>query len=302
MAEIIKESLLKTKIGRISVSIVVYVVAQLVYNLGIEDLATLNYKGSVTLTYVSIGFLVFVWLFAFVEKKTIKPQNYKPQFIRFAMIGLGAWFMTESYTYLPASSVSLIQRSEIPLIIIVAFLTGKRQADSQVKFAVWVIIAIVGFVIHSEWKSNDAYGVGLAQMGVFCTIITFQLMQKSVNSEGEYTSFTVSGLSCIFYGLLFSGIKGQWQFLKIEELYIVLLVSLSSFIMFKCMALFYRIKTLEYARFPALIGSVLTLFAEQLHENDIFSLDYILIVVTISVMVYWLLFRIKVIDNLVVNQ
>jgi hypothetical protein len=293
MPEIIKDSFLRSNVGDIPVASLLFVFFQLVYNLALEDLATLNYPGSVTLAFVSAGFLAMVWLFAIVEQKTVLPQNYRPQVIRFLMIGIAAWFMTESYTYLHASSVSLIQRSEIPLIIIVAYLAGKRQADWQVKFAVWVIVAIIGFIIYSHRKSADAYGIGLAQMGVFCTIITFQLMQKSVNSESEYPSTTVSGISCIFYGLLFSGIGGKWQLIKPEHLYIVAIAFVSLFAMYKCATVLYRTKSLEYARFPALIGSVLTLFAEQIHEKEVFAIDYTIIILIISAMVYWLLFRIK---------
>jgi hypothetical protein len=294
MSDIIKDSFLRKKIGFASVASVLTIICQIIYSLGLEDLATLKYPTSISLIYVFGIFLILVVSFAVFENKTVAPQNMKPQLARFIMIGLATWLFTESYTYLPASSVSMIQRSEIPMIIVAGYLMGQIAWSKQVKFAWFVVFAYCCFIIYTAIYLDDFLGIILAQSGVLITIITFQLMQKSINKEGEYASFAVTAVSCIFYGFLFSALNHQWVFIKTEHLYLVMAVAISLFLSYKAMASLYRTKTLAYARFPALIGSVMVLFGEQIHEKDIFSWDFDLFIISLSFLIYWLLFRIKV--------
>jgi drug/metabolite transporter (DMT)-like permease len=297
MPELISESFLKSNIGKISMAGAVYAISQVIYSLSQEDLATLKYPSSIAVVYIFSGFLLLVWLFAFIEKQPILPQNYRPQMIRFFNTGFGTWLITESYTHLPASSVSLIQRSEIPLAILLAYMLGTRGADRQVKFSFVIMLVIIGFAIFSEWQSDDAFGVGIAQLGVLSSVLGYYLMQRSFDRENQYTILTVSGLSCLFYGIVISTINNNWQFIRVNDLGIVLAGTFGIFFMFKSVSVLYKTKSLEYARFPALIGSVLILFGEQIHEHDLFSYDYICIVLAITGLIYWLLFKVKIIKN-----
>ncbi|MFX5574569.1 hypothetical protein ABTD77_19205, partial [Acinetobacter baumannii] len=93
------------------------------------------YRGAIALILGIIG--------ACLKRYSLFPESWKPQIARLIFNGLASYLLVSSFTYLSASTVSLISRIDVPFLIFLSVYLGKEKSDLQFWLSVWCVLVIL---------------------------------------------------------------------------------------------------------------------------------------------------------------
>ncbi len=117
----------------------------------IEILTDKGYSASQIMFYRGAFSASLIALFSIVSKRNYFPKNWKPQAGRMAIDGLSVFLLYTSYKYLSAGTVALVQRMDIPLLIIISIFNKQTKSSLQFYLSIWSIfvLAFFFFVINT---------------------------------------------------------------------------------------------------------------------------------------------------------
>jgi drug/metabolite transporter (DMT)-like permease len=251
-------------------------------NNSIEMLADKDYTTATIMIYRSaISMLLFASVLLYKRKK-IRVNNKKLLLARSFLDGLGILLLVASFKYLAAGSVSLVQRMDIPLLILISVYKQESKSSLQFYLSLWAVILLTFFVTESKLLDEDAIGYALAAPAVLLAACTYYLVKKHTSQEsGGVLGFFYS-LSLLLWGIglaLFSqdSLQIDWKDFWIFALGGVLQFTVVSISLY----LFKRYPS-EKARLPFVIAIIATMIVEMLIEKKWFSFSQISLTVILT--------------------
>lgn len=240
-------------------------------NNSIEYLADENYSTACIMVYRSaISVFLFGALLFFKRKKIVVNNRYL-LLLRSFFDGLGIFLIISSFKYLAAGTVSLIQRMDIPLLILLSVFKRESKSSLQFYLSLWAIVLIIFFVSESKLLSEDAIGYAFAIPAVFIASFTFFLIKKHTSQESiEILGFFYS-FSLLVWGLSVALITQSSLSIHVKDIWIFMLGGIFQFSVVSSSLYLFQRTSSEKARLPFVLSIIGTMVIEMIIENKLFS-------------------------------
>lgn len=252
---------------------VIVIIAVTFYTYSVEILTDKGYKASNIMVLRGSTALLLGILGGVLQKKRIIPYQWRPQIARFFLNGFSSFFAILSFTYLSASTVSLMNRLDIPALIIIATLLGQPKSNAQFWLSIWTIIIIVFMALDAKFIDEKPIGFVFAFLNVAIISIGYLLVQKSSQTENAYILNNVFSISNIVFGLSISFIVGNSIYLNPSDLWVILLGAIGQLTIYTVAITLYSWFSVEGARFPYLLAALLITIVEMIYENKFFGIS-----------------------------
>jgi drug/metabolite transporter (DMT)-like permease len=219
-------------------------IAVLVINALITKYLTKNgIDGSFILLNRGFVCFVIVLLTSFFSGKSLRPTKPWIQVIRFFVAGLSLICITNSFKFANAATISLIQRLEVLIVIIVSALLSKKLLNIRIYYSLTIIIAAIIFLFHFKNIGEENKGVYLALIGTSFVVIGYFLIKKVVSIENYLVITFTSSLGAAIFGFTFAYFRNTINY-QLQPLFLVLLVLLGVL-----MFITYRLTTFVYSKY-----------------------------------------------------
>ncbi len=269
--------------------ILVLVALLVIMNLGIKTLTKNGISGAEILLLRSSCNLLAAFAIAGFTKTSIVPKQPKLQAGAFVCLGLSLLLIFTAYQYISAGSVSSLDRLDIPLLVLIAAVSGKSTV-SQVLLALLSFILVVLLLVLNKTTNENPLGYFIVLSAVVIICINTILQKKIAATENIQTIILITSLSSFFW----SGIR-CWQthatFANIHtgSLLVIIGLSIINLIIFYIINDIYKKYHPEVVRYPYLLAAFMTMILEMIIAQKlsspvlIFGNISILIVLTLLV-------------------
>lgn len=256
-----------------SAALVILLVA--VNNNLIEFLTGNGYPAATIIFYSGLVALVITYALARFRSKPLRVVNLKFLTIRVILDAISIWCMFESFKYLSASSVSIVQRMDIPFLILMAYLRGRKLKSLQFYLSIWTIVILLFFAFDAKFNDEDPIGFVYALAGV----LLFSLSLLIIKSQTTRESVNTLSLSYFFSGILGGfvfGYFGNTSFdLNLEGAALLSLAGVIQVVIVLVGIELLRLFDAEMARLPYVLGAFATLILEMIIEHKFFNFNQI---------------------------
>lgn len=262
----------KYKIFLIGVGIILAVTG---YTYSIEALTDRGYKSPQIMIYRGSIALVFGIVISIFKRYSLIPITWKPQIIRFFVIGTASYFSIVSFKYLSASTVALINRLDIPFLIFFSIFLGKPKSNLQFWLSLWTVIIITFLAVDARFIDEEVIGFVYAFGSIILISIGYLLVQSSSNSENAFLLCNVFSLSNIIIGFTILFVERLNLSLNIKDVWILIVSGLSQILMYALTIALYRWVDIERARLPSVLAVFIIMILEMILEHKLFSISQI---------------------------
>lgn len=218
-------------------------------------------------------------------KQRMFPRNWKFQLLRLFNNGISLLLIYESFRYLSAGSVGLIQRTDIPFVIMLSFFIGQRRSSMQFWLSLWTIFMIVFLIIDARMIDEDPFGFVLAFAGVILISGSYIMVTKSAAVESPYILSNVNSIGMTLVGTVMMFIKGYSWHISTEHIWIFCTGGLMVFAIYVVAVRLYIWYKPERARFPYILGALGTAVVEMIVEGKVYPASQIALIILISGMI-----------------
>lgn len=241
----------------------------------IEYLTGDGYPAAVIIFYVGIIAFVITYFFIRFRKRPIRVANPKRLLLRVILDAISIWCMFESFKYLSASSVSIVQRMDIPFLILIAFLRGRKLKSLQFYLSIWTIIILLFFAFDAKFNDEDPIGFVYALAGVILFSLSLLIIKGQTAKESVSTLSLSYFLSSILGGLVF-GYAGSNSFqISNEGIALLGIAGIIQVVIVLAGIEFLRLFEAEMARLPYVLGAFATMILEMIVEHKFFNFNQI---------------------------
>jgi len=234
-----------------------------------------------------VSSLVFVFIFAFTKKFSLKPRKIKTQILRALVAGMALTLFTLSYKWLTASAVSVLSNIDVPLLVVLGPLAGVKASWKTRALALGSISFLIWYVTGLEAQVQLSYGLASLAIGTLLLCFGYIFIKKSMSEENEAVTILVPSLALIVYGLaIFGGTSTSWTpFLAV----MAFASGASMFVAYYATMRLYEQTDLASAEFPTLIAAIVIQPLEAIFLNNPLRGTYMISSVGFVVIIYFLL-------------
>ena len=224
-----------------------------------------------------IGSLGFVLAHSIKHNHSLRPKNLKKQLLRALIAGTALFLVTTSYQYLSATSVSLVSRTDLAMLLGLGPLIHVPSTKRQRFLACLGVVLILVFI----GINDDLQGMLLAFSGTVFITIGYLFIKVSMKEENESVSILTPSLSVLIYGVGVGAISDGAVFSS-DPWLILSGLSLGAlmFLLYRLTIKMYSVMDIASAEYPTLLASGLMLPFEGFFLGTHFSLGHIILVVT----------------------
>ena len=271
----------------LSVAVVALVALQ---NNNIEYLTEDGYPSAIVLLCRSVTTLTLSTVVGRWQGHSLWPTNWRTQRLRLINSGVALYLFLLSFQYLSATTVGVLQRLDIPILIILTSI-GNRQFGQRGRLAIIIILGVLGFVSLSRHVDEPLLGFAIALTAVFLLSVSFILIKRSVEQENGFVMMNITCLSSIGVSLLSLAITGDtgWHG-QHQDIGLLLLSGVLQFTQYCCLVALYRRLPIERAQFPTVLGAISTMILEMLLEQKFFAPIHIICIVVLTALIGWISF------------
>ena len=271
----------------LSIAVVALVALQ---NNNIEYLTEDGYSSSIVLLCRSFTTLTLSTIVGKWQGHSLWPANWRTQRLRLINSGVALYLFLLSFQYLSATTVGLLQRLDIPILIILTGI-GNRQFGQRGRLAMVIILGVLGFVSLSRQVDEPLIGFAIALTAVFMLSVSFILIKRSVAQENGFVMMNITCLSSIGVSVLSLAITRDtgWHGHH-HDIGLLVLSGVLQFTQYCCLVALYRRLPIERAQFPTVLGAISTMILEMLLEHKLFAPVHIICIVVLTALIGWLSF------------
>jgi hypothetical protein len=219
---------------------------------------------------------------AVLTRGQIELKNKKLQLVRFFVAGLSGYFIAEAFHVLNASSVAMVSKIYIPLLLLVSPLIGVSYTARQKVLAAASIGAIVIFILCTHQPEMPIAGYGYAIIAALLVMVEYITLRRTALSEKLFWTAATPAMSCLVYGLLTAGPTNVIQILDmpIATIAIAFLAGVILYLVYAVSIHRYRILPLGISEYPSLVTALVLLPLELLIYGGHPESSYILCLVS----------------------
>jgi drug/metabolite transporter (DMT)-like permease len=267
-------------------SAVTVVISAVLYNLTLDHLMARGYSSASVLVYRGAFTMGMTMLIARYSSQSVFPKNIHLNIVRLLNSGIGLMLTFEAYKRLTASTVAMVQRLDIPVAVIIGYVAGRRAKSFKVGLSVFAVMLVLSILFFADFIQEEPMGLGLALIAVAMTSFSYLLIKRSTSDENNFSIVNITNVGCILVGLISGLAFRNLHMLKLQDLWLFLLTSLSQFALNYTMAVVYRKNEVERAQRPYLTGAIAVLLVEQMVEQRFFPALQIGIILTVVTIIY----------------
>jgi hypothetical protein len=212
--------------------------------------------------------------------EAILPKHIKHQFIRFINAGFVLAALMASYHFISATSVSLISRMDIPIMVVAATSLGCNSNTFQ-RVLAYCTLGLTGLFIFVSSHNESTFGYFLAISGVVANVIGYVFLQTSVNSESPAVVALVPGIASVVFGLsigIATKVSIVWS---AKENGVLVCTGVAMYLMYKISIGLYKSLSLIGAQYPTILIPALSMPLEAWIMNRSFDAIYVLLTMII---------------------
>ncbi len=267
-------------------NLIIIISSAVIFYLTLEYLIKKGYSPSSVMFYRGILSFSLTFLLSMNSKQIIIPKNLRLQFFRIVISGIGLLLVFESYKYLEASTVSLISRLDIPFAVLIGFFLKQRKKDFKVILSLLAFCLILSIYFFAKHIGEGSFGLTLSIVSILLVSGSYILAKRSTKEENNLVVINTVNVGSIIIGLISGAIIGDLHVIKMADLWILLLASLSQISLNYSLSVIYRHKEVEEGQRPLLISVLILLFAEQVIHQRVFDLHHSLIIILVFLVIY----------------
>ena len=263
-----------------------YIIILIANSLITKYLSKNNVDGSFILFNRGLICFLIILSAAIIYKRSLKPNNIKIQTVRFFVAGMGLFCITNSFKFVHAATISLIQRSELLLVIIVSAILSRKFFNIKTLYSLIISIFLFLFLFFFKNPDENNAGIWLGLVGTGFVIAGYFLIKKVVVSETFLVITMTSALGSIFFGLSYSVYKHSINY-SINPLLLFLLFILGAFmfIIYRLTVYIYKEYDVENAQYFSLIAIFLTIPLEYIFIGNTVETTYAIGLIVFSILV-----------------
>jgi hypothetical protein len=262
------------------------IVASIMNNMTISRLVEHGYSSSSVLIYRSaITFLITIMLSAG-NGAGLLPKNFRQQGLFMLNAGVSLFLLFQSYAYLTASTIAMVQRLDIPFAVILGFVLGKRKSDFRLGLSVFAVCVVFSIFLFASQIHEKPKGLLMAIVAIMMTSYSYMLIKKSTGEENNFVIVNTVNIGCIVVGLASGLIAGNLSVIKFADIWLFAGASLSQFLLNYSMAVLFKHHDIERGRRPYLISVIMVLIVEQLWTGRLFDFRHSGVVIIVVGLMY----------------
>ena len=241
----------------------------------IEYLTGEGYSAALIIFYNGIIAFVITLLYGKFTGKSLKVVNWKFLVLRVLLDAMSIWCIFESFKYLSASSVAIVQRMDIPFLILLAYLRGRTLKSLQFYFSIWTIVILLFFAFDAKFNDEDPIGFVYALTGVVLFALTLLIIKSQTVKESVHVISLSYFFSGIVGGLAFGTLQGISFQVSGEGIYLLSAAAAIQIIIVIVGIQLLRLYKPEMARLPYILGAFATMILEMVVEQKLFNFNQI---------------------------
>ncbi|WP_205748167.1 DMT family transporter [Dyadobacter luticola] len=247
---------------------------ELLTDAGIKTEQILFYRGSSALI---LG--IFIPIFT---GRSLWPESVKPQIIRLCLNGIASYLVIISFSYLSASTVVLVSRTDVPILIFFSIISGAKKSDLQFWLSFWAVAIIIFLVFDAKFIDEEPIGFLYAFGGVAFTSVGYMLVKNSSKRENIYVISNVFSLSNLLLGALIITLTNGSFAISSKTYWIFLLSAVSQICVYSLGIALYKWYNIERARIPFIIAGLFVMILEMIVEHKFFNTSQIALSILIT--------------------
>ena len=235
-----------------------------------------------------IGFIICTSL-AYSKKMRAFPQRWNLQGYRLINAGLILLLVFESYKHLSATTVSLLQRMDIPFLIILSILIRDKKSKTQLVLSIIAIISTIYFISssllterHELNKTIDYLGFALAGTSAFLLAFSYILLKKTSRIDNAFVITNITCMSTTVFGLIYTIVKGYSWTIHPQDIWAFILAAIILVASYYYSMELYKKFSAETAQLPSTLAIVVTMVVEMLLKHKWFNNSETLVVIFIA--------------------
>lgn len=213
------------------------------------------------LFFVGTGCGFLATMVAVISRGTIALKSVPLQLLRFMVAGLSGYFIAEALHLLNASSVAMVSKIYIPLLLIVSPLVGVQYSRRQKLLALVSIAAICTFAFFVYAGGQPAAGFLYAIAAALLVMVEYITLRRTSLSESLFWTAFTPALSCIAFGLLGAGSTGIRQVAALPLIEVATAISAGGilYLIYAVSVFRYRLLPIGISEYPSLATALLLL-------------------------------------------
>ncbi len=261
----------------------VLVVLLVTMNLGIKTLTKNGISGAEILLLRSSCNLFAAFAIAVFTKTSIIPKQPKLQAGAFICSGLALLLIFTAYQYISAGSVSILQRLDIPLLVII-FAFNRKSSLFQILLAILSFMLVAALVFFSKTTNEHPIGYFIVLSAVVIICINTLLQKKIALTENIPTIIFISSISSVFWsGIQCLQTHATFANIHAGNLLVIIGLSIINLIIFYIINDIYKKHNPEVVRYPYLVAAFFTMIVEMVIAQKLSS--PVLIIGNISILI-----------------
>ncbi len=266
---------------------IIIIVSAVILNISVEHLTDIGGYSSSTILFSRGVIAFFFTLFLSMRYRvSIIPLKYYFQLFRLVNSGISLLLIFQSFRYLEASSVSMVQRLDIPFAVLIGFITGQRKHDYRIGLSVFACCLVLSIFFFAKQIGEKPIGLIFAIIGVIQLSLAYLLAKKSTGEENNFVIVNTTNIGCIIVGLTSGVIFGNLTLIKPQDFGILYVASIFQFILHYLSCVLYRHHDVAIAQRPYLLSAFVILIVEQILDKRVFDLSHNGIIIFVIVIIY----------------
>lgn len=241
----------------------------------IEYLTGIGYSAALIIFYNGIIAFVITLIYGRLTGKSLKVVNAKFLVLRVLLDAISIWCIFESFNYLSASSVAIVQRMDIPFLILLAYLRGRALKSLQFYISIWTIVILLFFAFDAKFNDEDPVGFVYALTGVMLFALTLLIIKSQTARESVHVISLSYFFSGIVGGLGFGFLQDISFQVSGQGIYLLSAAAIIQIIIVIVGIQLLRLYKPEMARLPYILGAFATMILEMVVENKLFNFNQI---------------------------
>lgn len=195
--------------------------------------------------------------------------------LRLLFSGLGTYAILSGYSYVSATLVSTLQRTDILVIFLIGLLSVNKLTKLKGALLLCAAFVMCLMVLLSSDNDESLMGYGLVFFGVLMLSISAHLTKQLAMQTNAYVLINISAYSGLLMGVVMFFVEGINVPHQASAYLLILMGSLSTYLFFKALADLYTSHSAELVQFPALVGALLIVIPEMVFEQKVFHWPFL---------------------------
>ncbi len=209
------------------------------------------------------GTAFFIALFQALTRGTsLHVNSYRYQTVRLLLDGAAWAFATQAFKLLNATSISIISKAYIPLLILIGPLLGNVFSRKQYFFASSAFLAMVAFAFFSRAPNESLLGYLFLLLSTLTVAASYIMLRHSTIKESPFVVVATPALACVMVGAVW-GLQLEMPLAATgPEFALEAICGLLIFGLYTASIYRYRLLPVGLAEYPTLLTAFLILPAE----------------------------------------